>query len=349
MSAELPERQTHSSALEALERRYRRLLALYPAAWRSSHTDEVLAVLLECAEPGRPRPSWRDSLDLIAHALAERLRRAGRSPNRDDTRSGVALAGIVALALLAAVSVLQLVALVPSGVVWASDGGALFNPGAGYVNEPSSAPFVAMAASAACLIACACWVARLRRPALVAIAFTDAGFLLAALLLRNGLYAVSWPLIVVILGLAAVATGLIGHRGVSAAGRELIGPRGGVELIGAAVLAAEIAGWQHLAWAESVYGSPGEYTIPPTLVIGFLAAAVVALAMARRNPVPLVAITVLSPLMLAFGFVSIAQAFLGNVDVSIALADDAVPLGLVVFLGLASLLALRRARSRALG
>ena len=133
-----------------------------------------------------------------------------------------------------------------------------------------------------------------------------------------------------------------------AAGRELIGPRGGIELIGAAVLAAEIAGWQR-AWPDSVYGSPGGYTIPPTLVIGFLAAAVVALAMARRNPVPLVAITVLSPLMLAVGFVSIAQALLGNVDGSIALADDAVPLGLVAFLGLASLLALRRARSRALG
>lgn len=346
MSAELPPGQPEHSALE---RRYRRLLALYPASWRARHDEEVLAVLLECAPPGRARPGWRDAADLIGHALAERARRAGRSPTRDDTRSGFALAGIVALAVLAAVSVLQLIALVPNAAVWASGGGATFNPGAGYLTEPSGAPIVALAASAACLIACACWVARLRRGALIAIALTDAGFLLAALLLRNGLYTVSWPLIMVILGLAAVATVLIVHRGVSAAGRELIGARGGIELIGAVVLAAEIAGWQHLAWADSVYGSPSDYAIPRTLVIAFLAAAVVALAMARRNPVPLVAITVLSPLLLVFGFVPIAQALLGDADVSIGLADDAVPLGVVAFLAFASLVALRRSRSRALG
>jgi hypothetical protein len=207
-----------------------------------------------------------------------------------------------------------------------------------------------MLASAGCLTACVCWLAGRRRLACAAIAFTDGGFLVASLMLRHGSYSVSWSLIVAILGLAAVASLLMAHRAVSEAGRELIGRRGFVELIGALLLVAEIGGWRHVAWAGSVYGSQSDNGMPAALAVAYLAAAVVALVMAVRNPVPLIAVTVLSPLLLASGFVSITQGWLfGNADVSVALLDDAIPLGAVAFLVLASLAALRRSRSRALG
>jgi hypothetical protein len=339
VSAELPTTGPEPAELSALERGYRRLLALYPAAWRARHDDEVLAVLLECAPPGRARPDWRDACDLVAHALLERMRAAGRSPTCDDARSGVALAAIVALALLAAFSLLQLLVIVPNAGPWGL--------GTGYVGRSALS---AMLASAGCLTACVCWLARRRRLACAAIAFTDAGFLVASLMLRHGSYAVSWSLIVAILGLAALASLLIANRAVSEAGRELIGRRGFVELIGALALIAEIGGWRHVAWAGSVYGSQSDNGMPAALAVAYFAAVAVALVMAVRNPVALIAVTVLSPLLLAAGFVAIAQGWLfGNEDVSVRLLDDAGPLGLVAFLVLASFAALRRSRSRALG
>jgi len=36
-----------------LERRYRRLLAWYPRAFRRENEDEILAVLLACAQDGQ--------------------------------------------------------------------------------------------------------------------------------------------------------------------------------------------------------------------------------------------------------------------------------------------------------
>jgi hypothetical protein len=324
--------------LSALERRYRRLLALYPPSWRARHDEEILAVLLDCAPPERTRPSWRDACDLIGHALVERVRLAGRSPTREDSRSGVALAGIAALALLAAISVLQLVVIVPHAASWTL--------GNGYFDRPA---LIAMLACAGCLIACVCWLARRRRLACAAIAFADVGFVVASLMLRHD-YTASWPLLVAILGLAAVASLLIAHPPLSEAGRELIGPRGFVELVGALLLLAELSGWRQLAWAASVYGIQSDNGLEAVTAVAYLSAVVVALVMALRNPVPLIAVTVLSPLLLVAGLVSIAQRWLfGNADVSVALANDAPPLALVAFLALASLLALRRSRSRALG
>ena len=39
-----------------LERRYRRLLAFYPRTFRAENSDEILAVLLDCAQDGQTRP-----------------------------------------------------------------------------------------------------------------------------------------------------------------------------------------------------------------------------------------------------------------------------------------------------
>lgn len=59
---------------EALERRYRRLLVLYPRQFRREHGQEMLAVLMEGAAKGQSRPSLAESADLIRAALWMRLR-----------------------------------------------------------------------------------------------------------------------------------------------------------------------------------------------------------------------------------------------------------------------------------
>jgi hypothetical protein len=63
-----------------LERRYRWLLACYPRAFRRENEDEILAVLLACAQDGQQRPGLAASADLIRGAIRMRLRMAGRPP-----------------------------------------------------------------------------------------------------------------------------------------------------------------------------------------------------------------------------------------------------------------------------
>jgi hypothetical protein len=67
-----------------LERRYRRLLRLYPSAYQQTRGAEMLAVLMDSAPPGRRRPQWREVRGLIlgairARAGAEDRRTAGQS------------------------------------------------------------------------------------------------------------------------------------------------------------------------------------------------------------------------------------------------------------------------------
>lgn len=66
-----------------LERRYRRLLAVYPWEHRRAYEEEMLAVLLADARPGQRRPTAADAVNLIGAGLRARLRvSAGGSPNR---------------------------------------------------------------------------------------------------------------------------------------------------------------------------------------------------------------------------------------------------------------------------
>lgn len=63
-----------------LERRYRRLLRLYPRAFRGVHEEEMLVVLMDAARGGRRTPGPAESVNLISNALLMRLRpRAPRS------------------------------------------------------------------------------------------------------------------------------------------------------------------------------------------------------------------------------------------------------------------------------
>jgi hypothetical protein len=48
-----------------LQRRYRRLLACYPAAFRREHEQEVLSVLMAGAEEGQRWPRLTEVADLL--------------------------------------------------------------------------------------------------------------------------------------------------------------------------------------------------------------------------------------------------------------------------------------------
>jgi len=56
-----------------LERRYRRLLAFYPKAFRHEHEQEMLAVLIAGAAEGQRRPSLAEAIDLVINAISMRM------------------------------------------------------------------------------------------------------------------------------------------------------------------------------------------------------------------------------------------------------------------------------------
>jgi hypothetical protein len=58
-----------------LERRYRRLLKLYPRSFRAEQGHEILTVLMACAPEAQRWPQQREAASLIRSALWMRLRR----------------------------------------------------------------------------------------------------------------------------------------------------------------------------------------------------------------------------------------------------------------------------------
>jgi hypothetical protein len=55
-----------------LERRYRRWLSLYPASFRAEHEEEMVAVLMQGAEPDQRHPRPHEVTDLATHGLRRR-------------------------------------------------------------------------------------------------------------------------------------------------------------------------------------------------------------------------------------------------------------------------------------
>lgn len=79
--------------MTALERRFRQILRLYPAAYRAIYEEEMIGVLMATARPGQKRPHWRDVLDLVRHAIAIRI----RCFRGDDTwKEAAAIVSVVA-------------------------------------------------------------------------------------------------------------------------------------------------------------------------------------------------------------------------------------------------------------
>jgi len=79
-----------------LERRYRRLLACYPRAFRRENEEEILAVLLACAQQGQQRPGFAASADLMKGAMRAWLRPAPGQPRNVRMAIRLLCAGVPA-------------------------------------------------------------------------------------------------------------------------------------------------------------------------------------------------------------------------------------------------------------
>jgi hypothetical protein len=89
-----------------LERRYRRLLASYPRAFRQDSGEELIAVLMASASEGQRRPGVAGTADLIRSGLRMRLRPSVPGSAR-TVRAAVRLmyagAAVTTVSLIAAV------------------------------------------------------------------------------------------------------------------------------------------------------------------------------------------------------------------------------------------------------
>jgi len=70
-----------------LERRYRRLLAFYPKAFRDQREQEVLSVLMAGAVDGQRRPRVAESADLLRNAILAHLHHTRLHPSWDYRRA----------------------------------------------------------------------------------------------------------------------------------------------------------------------------------------------------------------------------------------------------------------------
>ena len=109
----------------SLERRYRRLTRLYPAAWRERYEDEIVATLLDAAGPGRHRVAPAEAADLVRGAVVQRFRALAAGPRPGRQAGSVVAAAVVAVTVaLVGLSIIDVPAefLVTSLVVAAVPG-----------------------------------------------------------------------------------------------------------------------------------------------------------------------------------------------------------------------------------
>ena len=88
--------------ISALERRYRRLLAVYPPAHRRVHGQEMVGVLLASARPRQRWPRLADAADLIAGAVRIQVRALRGRPAGPAWADALALLSVIAPMLLLA-------------------------------------------------------------------------------------------------------------------------------------------------------------------------------------------------------------------------------------------------------
>jgi hypothetical protein len=96
------------TAHDELERRYRRLMTAYPLRHRQEYEDEMVAVLLAAATPGKRRPGLRDRTDLLVNALAVRLRGWGGALGDDAWRRAASMVQLVGALFLLGVGLRRL-------------------------------------------------------------------------------------------------------------------------------------------------------------------------------------------------------------------------------------------------
>ena len=98
-----------------LERRYRRLLALYPSSFRREREEEMLSVLMAGSREGQRWPRPEEVVNLLSHATASRLRE-GRPPGRFDRHHP---RGVIVTRLLVAVWLVALTVFLCRYTLWA--------------------------------------------------------------------------------------------------------------------------------------------------------------------------------------------------------------------------------------
>jgi hypothetical protein len=92
--SELEEHGSNDSA--SLERGYRRLLACYPRAFRRENEEEILTVLMACAQDGQTRPTLEAAADLLKGAVRMRLRPRPGQPRTVSAAIRLMYAGALA-------------------------------------------------------------------------------------------------------------------------------------------------------------------------------------------------------------------------------------------------------------
>ena len=106
---------------ERLRRRYRRLLVVYPPAYRADRGEEILTTLVEGARPGQRFPSCREAVGLVLGGLGAWARQGVVDPPKrpwtDGLHLGVLLIGLVNLGTVAIMQPLPWTALVAVGAV----------------------------------------------------------------------------------------------------------------------------------------------------------------------------------------------------------------------------------------
>lgn len=86
---------------DELARRYRRLLRLYPRAYRAEYEAEMLGVLLDAAPDGRRHPAAGVSVNLLAGAVRVHLRQVAGSFTRPVWGDAAAIVSVLAPLMLA--------------------------------------------------------------------------------------------------------------------------------------------------------------------------------------------------------------------------------------------------------
>lgn len=85
-----------------LERRYRRLLAVYPPAHRRAYEDEMIGVLMDSARPDQRRPGLAEAADLLRAGLAARLSHGPQLPLGAGWRKAAGVIGLLGVLMLTA-------------------------------------------------------------------------------------------------------------------------------------------------------------------------------------------------------------------------------------------------------
>ena len=88
------------SSVARLERRYRRLLAWFPAEHRNVYGEEMIGVLMASAPEGEDRPSTAEAIDLIGGGLRARLGRLRTGDGNQHWRHALAVFSVIAPFLL---------------------------------------------------------------------------------------------------------------------------------------------------------------------------------------------------------------------------------------------------------